>query len=129
MISSPESLALAYLGDGHVKVQVEAEDRSGQQDDEHRVGGVFEIGELNLHASELDPPTDGRIDGRGFEPHRLPICRLNVFKVIHRRLVVLVDSLAEDDERVSDKEVGDVFGQRIIDACRSKTRSYQTRMR
>lgn len=105
-----------HLGDGHVKVQVETQDGPGQQDDEHRVRGVFEIGELDLHAPELDPPSDGRVDGRRLEPHRLPICRLDVLKVVHRRLVVLVDTFAEDDQWVSDEQVSNVFGQCVVDA-------------
>jgi hypothetical protein len=35
--------------------------------------------------------------------------------MVHRRLVVLVDPFAKDDERVTDEQMGDVFGQGVVD--------------
>jgi hypothetical protein len=35
--------------------------------------------------------------------------------MIHRRFVVLVDPFAKDDERVTDEQMGDVFGQGVVD--------------
>lgn len=107
----------SHLGDGHVKVQVEAQYGPGQEDDKHRVRSVLKVGQLDFHASELDPPSNRRVDRRGFEPHRLPICRLDVFEMVHRRLVVLVDPFAEDDQRITDEQMGDVFGQSVVDTC------------
>jgi hypothetical protein len=106
----------AHFGDWHVKVQIKAQDRPREENDEHRERGVFEISQLNLHTPKLDPPTDGRIDGWRFEPHCLPISRLDVFEMIHRVLVVLIDSFAEDDQGVSDEEMSDMFGKSVVDS-------------
>lgn len=35
--------------------------------------------------------------------------------MVHRRLVVLVDPFAKDDQRVTDEQMGDVFGQGVVD--------------
>jgi hypothetical protein len=46
----------------------------------------------------------------------LPIGGLNVLEVIHRIFVVLVNSLAEDDERIPDEQMSDVVCESVIDA-------------
>lgn len=60
--------------DGDVEVEVEAEDGARDEDDEDGEGGVFEIGELDLHRSKLDPPARVLVVWRGFETHVLPVC-------------------------------------------------------
>jgi hypothetical protein len=36
--------------------------------------------------------------------------------MIHRVLVVLIDSFAEDDQGVSDEEMSDMFGKSVVDS-------------
>jgi hypothetical protein len=49
----------ACLGDGNVKIYAHAHDRSREEHDEHREGGILKVGHLNLHATKLDAPADG----------------------------------------------------------------------
>jgi len=68
------------LRHGDVEVETETEDGPREKNDEDRVGGVLKVGRLNLHAPELDSPTDGRIGWRRFESKSLPVRRLDVLK-------------------------------------------------
>ena len=77
---APEGSIDGYLGDGYDEVELEGEDGSGEEDDKHDVCSVFEIGQLTVHRPELHPPANVRVGGRGLEPHRLPVRRLNVLK-------------------------------------------------
>lgn len=69
---------LVHFGDGEVKVEAEGEDGPRQEDDEDGVGRVFEIGQLDFHAPELDPPADLAVRGWRLEADRLPVRRLNI---------------------------------------------------
>jgi hypothetical protein len=69
---------------------------------------------LNFHTTEFDTPSDGRIDWRWFEAHRLPVGRLDVLEVVHRGLVVLIYPLTEHDQWISDEQMSDVFGQGVV---------------
>ena len=66
------------LRNGDVEVETKTEDSPREEDDENRVGGVLEVGRLDLHTPKLDSPTDGRIGGRRFESKSLPVRRLDV---------------------------------------------------
>ena len=99
---------LVDLRNRDVKVEVQAQDHPGEEEDEHREGGVLEVSRLDLHRSELHPPTDRRADRGRFEPDCLPVRRLYILenasstlgpisepqqphlKVIHTVLVILI---------------------------------------
>jgi hypothetical protein len=49
---------LIDLGNRHIEVEIQAQDRPREKNDEHREGSVLEIGHLNLHGSEFYSPTD-----------------------------------------------------------------------
>jgi hypothetical protein len=70
-----------YLGDGDVKVEVHAHDRSGQEHDKYYKGGVLKVGHLSFHAAELDAPADGRLGRWRLESQSLPIGGLDVLFV------------------------------------------------
>ena len=70
-----------YLGDGDVKVEVHAHDRSGQEHDKYYEGGVLKVGHLSLHAAELYTPADGRLGRWRFKSQSLPIGGLDVLLV------------------------------------------------
>mmetsp|Transcript_55208 Transcript_55208/g.131112 ORF Transcript_55208/g.131112 Transcript_55208/m.131112 type:complete len:240 (+) Transcript_55208:675-1394(+) len=108
---------LIHFGEGDVEVEAEGEEHPRYQYRHHRVGGVFEVCELDLHASELDPPPDVGANGRGLPPHRLPVGRLDVLEVVRGRGVRDVDSLRIDDKGVAYEEVCHVLGQLPVDSC------------
>lgn len=73
--------------DGQVEVQVEAEDRACDEHDEDGKGCILKVGHLDLHAAKLDAPAGHVVTGarRGrLEAHVLPVCRLQVLKVVGR---------------------------------------------
>jgi hypothetical protein len=107
---------LAYLGDGNVKVGVEAEDGTGNKDDKDGKGSVLKVGQLNLHATELDSPANGAgLRWWGLEAHGLPVGRLQVLKVVGGLVVIHVQQLLKDDQGVADEKMGDMAGQQIVD--------------
>lgn len=93
----------AYLGNGNVEVESEAQDCAGKKHDENAKGSILKVGHLDFHATELDPPTNLPARRRWLEAHRLPVCTLNVLEVIRRHFVVLINHLRKDYERVTDK--------------------------
>jgi len=103
-----------YLGHGRVKIKVKGEDGACEHDDERDKGRVLKVGQLNFHRAELDAPTDGAVWWRRLEPHRLPVGRLDVFKVVRRVGVVLVEQLTVDHEGVANKQVRNVTCQQIV---------------
>ena len=105
-----------HLGNGDEEVVVEAEDGSGQQHQEHRGGRVLELVHLQLAGPELDPPADLRVGRRRFEPHGVPVGRLDVLEVVSVLGVVLLDLFAEERHGFADEEMGHVFGQTLFDA-------------
>lgn len=70
----------ADLRDGDVKVKAKTEDRSSKEDDKDGVCGILKVRRLNLHASELNAPADGRPWRRRLETECLPIRRLDVLE-------------------------------------------------
>ena len=103
--------AFLDFADGNIKVETEREDYSSDKDDEDREGGVFEIGELDLHRPEFDTPANiGARWGR-FKTHVLPVCGLEVFKMVIVYSVVLIDCFVEDNEWGSNKEMCNMVGQ------------------
>jgi len=115
--SERERVLFSYLGDRNVKVGVETEDCTGDQDDKDGKRSILKIGQLNLHGSELDTPTDrARLGWRGLEPHGLPVGALKVLKVVRGLVVVHIQEFMEDDQWVADKEMGNVARQQIVDA-------------
>ena len=103
------------LGDWHVEVEVETDNRPCEQYDEDGERRVLKVCPLHFHTPKLDSPPDRRIDGRGLEPDRLPVGRLDVFKVVHGRLVVLVYRLAELNQRITNEQVGDMRSELVVD--------------
>ena len=67
---------LVDLGNRQIEVEIQVQDRSRKEHDEHREGGVLEIGHLNFHGPKFHSPTDRGTDRRGFEPDGLPVRRL-----------------------------------------------------
>mmetsp|Transcript_6999 Transcript_6999/g.21047 ORF Transcript_6999/g.21047 Transcript_6999/m.21047 type:complete len:264 (-) Transcript_6999:69-860(-) len=108
---------LVHLGEGEVEVEVEGEDDARDEDDEDGEGGVLEVGQLDLHRPELGAPADVRValGGGRLPAHGLPVGGLDVFEVVRLPLVVELDSLAVDDERVAHEEVGDVLREDLVD--------------
>mmetsp|Transcript_16218 Transcript_16218/g.41972 ORF Transcript_16218/g.41972 Transcript_16218/m.41972 type:complete len:579 (-) Transcript_16218:649-2385(-) len=104
------------LGDRQEQVEVEGEDRAREQHDDHRERRVLEVRQLRLHRPELRAPADLRVHGRGRLPaHRVPVGGLEVLEVLGLDLVVDVDALAEDHERVAREVVRHVLPQRRVD--------------
>lgn len=73
---------LVGFGDGDVEVQIETE--NSPCDEHHKYGkrSVFEIGDLDFHRSEFNPPANVGFCWRGFEADVLPVCGLQVFEVV-----------------------------------------------
>lgn len=92
-----------HLGDGHVEVQVKAENSPGEKNDKDAESRILEIRHLNFHTSELYSPANRRIDRGRFEADSLPIRRLYVLEMIHGFLVVLTYRLAELNKGVADE--------------------------
>lgn len=119
---------LVDLGNRHIKVEVQAQDRSREENHENREGSVLEIGHLYLHRSEFYSPTNRGTDRRRFEPHGLPIRRLYIlegtasapeftfgfmraphFEVIHAVLVILFLQLGKNDEGIASEQMRNVL--------------------
>lgn len=61
------------LGNGHVEVQVERDDRPRKQNDEYGECRILKVRHLDLHTPKLDSPADRGVDWRRFESDSLPI--------------------------------------------------------
>mmetsp|Transcript_23032 Transcript_23032/g.74589 ORF Transcript_23032/g.74589 Transcript_23032/m.74589 type:complete len:208 (-) Transcript_23032:1499-2122(-) len=117
-------VGLAHVGvDGgqrHVEVEVEVEDDPRDKYDEDGEGGILKVGQLHLHRPELGAPADVRVARerclwrRRLPADGLPVGRLDVLKVVCLGVVVQLDALAVNDERITDEEVGDVARQDIV---------------
>jgi len=97
---------LFHFGNRNVKVQTKRENDASHKDDENCKSGIFKIGDLDFHGSEFDAPANVASWRRWFEAHVLPVCGLEVFKVVGINEVVLVYGFVEDDEGGADEEVG-----------------------
>lgn len=64
---------LGREGDGDVKIEIEAEDGAGDEDNEDREGSIFVIGDLDFHGAELDAPACIFVMRWWLEPHMLPV--------------------------------------------------------
>lgn len=62
--------------DGDVEVQIEGEDGSRDEHHEYAECRVLEIGYLDLHGSELHPPSDVDVGWGRFKAHVLPVSGL-----------------------------------------------------
>lgn len=106
-----------YLGDGNIKVGVEAEDGTGNENDKDGKGRVLKVSHLNLHAAELDSPANrASLRWWRLEAHGLPVGRLQVLKVVGTLIVVHVQQLLKDDQGVADEKMCDMACQQIINA-------------
>ena len=77
---------LIDLGNRQIEAEIHAHHRPRKENDEHREGSVLEIGHLNFHRPELYPPTDRRINWRGFELHGLVDPRIYALRDTRRQL-------------------------------------------
>lgn len=109
---------LRRAGNGYVEVQVEAEDRARGENDEDGKGGILEIRHLDLHAAKLDAPASLAARGRGLEAHVLPVCALQVLKMVGAGEVEVGQVFVEDDNGVADEEVGKVCREEVVHAAR-----------
>lgn len=91
------------------EIQSIGEDHPRQQDDEHGEGCVFELRSLQFHRPELDAPANRCVWRRRFEPHIVPIGRLEILEVVCVACIILINLLLEDDQRISDHQVRDVL--------------------
>lgn len=69
---------MANLRDWDEHVELEGEDGTRQQHNEHPKGSVLEVCQLHLTWPELHAPANVAVDGRHLEPHRLPVGALDV---------------------------------------------------
>lgn len=99
----------------HVKVDRERQNHTRKQNNKHGKRSVLKVRHLDLHRTELDTPPNVPAQGWWLEPHRLPVGRLQVFKVVDGRLVVEIQHLGKDDKRIANKEVSNVLRQKRID--------------
>ena len=68
--------------DGQHEVKVEGVDYVCDHSDAHRECCILKVCQLDVHRTELDAPSDVRIlIGRVFKSQRVPVGRLDVFKV------------------------------------------------
>ena len=105
------------LGERNVKVERVRQDDPREEDHKDRERRVLKVGKLDLHRPELYPPPNGRPGRRRLEPHRLPVGRLQVFKVDGRRVVVhLVNQALHDNQRLPDPQVRNVPRQHLVHA-------------
>mmetsp|Transcript_5437 Transcript_5437/g.9172 ORF Transcript_5437/g.9172 Transcript_5437/m.9172 type:complete len:339 (+) Transcript_5437:1060-2076(+) len=75
--------------DGNDEVNVEVVDHVGDQPQQNDETRIFEVGHLNVHGAELDPPANvGSLGGGRLEPQGVPVGRLQVLEVAHEVLVV-----------------------------------------
>lgn len=103
--------------DGDVEIQVEAQDGAGHEHDEDTKRRVLEVGDLDLHAAELDAPANIRVWRGRLEAHVLPIRALDVLEVVAALGIERLEVLGENDQRVPDEQVREVRGQEVVHAA------------
>ncbi len=106
--------------DGDVEIEVVGEDGAGDEDDEDAEGGVFKVGDLDLHAAEFDAPAYVGVRWGRFESHVLPVGGLEVFKMVCAFGVEGFEIFGEDDKRVADEEMGEMGGEKVVHAAVQK---------
>jgi len=107
---------LGCLGNRNVEVQVEAEDRSGDQNEEDRKGGVLIIGNLDLHGTKLDTPANVVAWWWRLETHVLPVGGLQILEMIDFVKVKLLEVFSEDNNGIADEEMCEVGSKEIVHA-------------
>lgn len=97
-------------GDRDVEVKIEAKDRPRDQYDKDGESGILKIGDLDFHGPELDAPARVFVMWWRLEAHVLPICGLKVFEVVGFIEVEVLEVFSEDDNGITDEQVGKVGG-------------------
>lgn len=105
---------LSGEGNRDVKVQIEAKDGAGNEDNENGECSVLVIGDLDFHGTELDAPARIFIVRRRFEAHMLPVGRLEVLEMIGLVQIEFLEVLGEYYNRVTDEEVGEVRSEEFV---------------
>ena len=108
---------LICLRDRDIEVQVERQDGARDEHDEDGESCIFEVCDLDFHGSELHAPADVVPSGRGLEADVLPVCRLQVLKVVSFGEVQLFEIFGEDDDRVADEKMGEVGSEEGVHAA------------
>lgn len=71
-----------YFRNGHDKIEVEMIDYVVNHAEKHYKGCIFKVSHLDVHCTEFHPPADlGVLRWRRFEPHGIPVCALQIFKM------------------------------------------------
>jgi len=102
------------------EIYIEMVDHIGDETHHYNETGVLEISDLDIHGSELDPPSDvGSLSWRWFESHWVPICRLNIFKVACD--LVIINLIFHEFTLVcwywvSDEELGNMLCKSLINS-------------
>ena len=103
--------------DRDVEVEIEAEDRAGDEHHEYAEGCVFEIGHLDLHGAELDAPADVVVGRWRLEADVLPVRALEVLEVVCFVEVEFLEVFGEDYDGIANEEVREVRGELLIHAA------------
>ena len=73
---------LINFGNGHDKIEVEMIDDVVNHAEKHYKGCIFKVSHLDVHCAEFDPPADlGVLRWGRLEPHRIPVCALQILKM------------------------------------------------
>mmetsp|Transcript_2084 Transcript_2084/g.5073 ORF Transcript_2084/g.5073 Transcript_2084/m.5073 type:complete len:318 (-) Transcript_2084:1193-2146(-) len=117
---------LLHLRNRNVERQVQNENDTRQQHDKHCERRILEVGDLQLHAAELNAPTDvvlgcsgedALVRRRRLPTHRLPVGALQILEVVDVDPVVQVDAVLVDHERVAREKVRDMTRQDLVAAA------------
>lgn len=108
---------LVNLSDRDVEVKAKAENDTSNKNDEDSKGCVLEVGDLDLHGPELDTPADIIVGRWGLEAHVLPVCALNVLKMVCLSQVEFLEVLREDDNGITNEKMGEMSGQPVVHAA------------
>ena len=104
----------------NVEIEIKAKDSASDKYDEDRECGIFEIGYLDFHRSELDTPADVIVGWRWLEADVLPVCGLQIFEVVGFAEVEFFEVFCENDNRVADEEMGEMRGEEVVHAAMFK---------
>ena len=80
----------------------------GRQNQKTNNRRIFKIRYLNFSRSELNPPSNIRIRRWRFEPHRLPIRRLQILEMFTSFGIIKYNSIFELGNRVPNPQMTDV---------------------
>mmetsp|Transcript_22028 Transcript_22028/g.51262 ORF Transcript_22028/g.51262 Transcript_22028/m.51262 type:complete len:322 (-) Transcript_22028:1086-2051(-) len=100
---------LVHARHGHVEVEALGLYRPCEEEAVDGEGRVLKVCKVHFHRAELHPPVDDvLVHWGGLEPHCVPVCALDVLKVVVIPLVVLLQLGVKDNEGVPDEEVSNV---------------------